>query len=189
MAKFEIAIKEIYKQEGVALTNHPKDKGKETFIGISRRHWPKWEGWDIIDNYRYHSFFPNILYSNKELKLLVETFYKENFWRPIFGDMILNQDVANFLVKTAVNIGVTKTVYWIQIAVNACNRNQRDWPDIIVDGDFGAKTLDALNIAITHRLEMVMTLILTQKNDYYLTKFLADTTQEIFVGWIKKDWR
>lgn len=46
------------------------DRGKQTYAGISRRWWPKWEGWDLIDR------------GQTPPQDMVYDFYHGSFWIP-----------------------------------------------------------------------------------------------------------
>ena len=104
MAEFLIAYKITAGNEG-GYVNDPHDSGGETYCGISRVNFPHWKGWATIDLYKsqgkvhYNVVFP-------ELANLVHEFYKTNFWDPIDGDNIDDQDVANDAYDMAVNSGV-----------------------------------------------------------------------------------
>jgi lysozyme family protein len=52
--------------------------------------------------------------------------------------------VAAELFDTAVNMGVGTATGFLQRALNALNRNQRDYPDLTLDRAIGARTLGAL---------------------------------------------
>lgn len=52
--------------------------------------------------------------------------------------------VAAELFDTAVNMGVGTATGFLQRALNALNRNQRDYPDLTLDRAIGARTLSAL---------------------------------------------
>lgn len=45
---FPYVYQQIRKLEGTYV-NHPNDKGRETYGGISRKLHPKWQGWEYID--------------------------------------------------------------------------------------------------------------------------------------------
>ena len=45
---FKKALEHMLKFEG-GYANDPNDSGGETFRGVSRRNWPKWPGWPLID--------------------------------------------------------------------------------------------------------------------------------------------
>jgi len=110
MADFSKAFPIILKNEG-EYVNDPKDSGGETYRGISRRWFPNWGGWKIIDIYKKDKKLNNKnLSENKELVNLVFSFYKKEFWDKIWGDKISNQKVANLLLDSSVNIGISNAV-------------------------------------------------------------------------------
>lgn len=105
MADFKIAFGITNKNEG-GYVNDPADHGGETYCGISRVNFPHWSGWGIIDNCKTMNHFPEILKASDLLPKLIEDFYKTNFWNPINGDNIPNQDLANQVYDASVNMGV-----------------------------------------------------------------------------------
>lgn len=109
MANFDIAFQRTSKFEG-GWVNDDADSGKETYKGISRVYQKSWAGWKIIDSYKKKSNFPKNLESDKTLQGLVKKCYRENYWTPIWGDKINNQNVANDLYDTAVNMGVGTSI-------------------------------------------------------------------------------
>jgi len=110
MADFSKAFPIILKNEG-EYVNDPKDSGGETYRGISRRWFPNWGGWKIIDIYKKDKKLNNKnLSENKELVNLVFSFYKKEFWDKIWGDKINNQKVANLLLDSSVNIGIANAI-------------------------------------------------------------------------------
>lgn len=109
MANFDIAYNRTCKFEG-GWVNDDADSGKETYKGISRAANPKWSGWAIVDSYKKKPNFPKNLDNDKKLQDLVKSCYKENYWKPIWGDKIKNQKVANDLYDTAVNMGVGMSI-------------------------------------------------------------------------------
>ena len=50
MAKFQIAEAITGRNEG-GYANNSADTGGETYAGIARNYWPKWQGWKYIDNF------------------------------------------------------------------------------------------------------------------------------------------
>jgi lysozyme family protein len=110
MANFKISIPKVLKYEG-GYVNDPNDNGGETYKGISRKFWPKWEGWVIIDKYKKSKVnFPKILDSDTKLQDLILTFYKTNFWDKIGGDKINSQSIADLMFDGAVNEGISPVI-------------------------------------------------------------------------------
>jgi lysozyme family protein len=90
----------------VGYNNDGADYGKETIGGISRKFWPNWEGWDIVDVAKKTPGFPESLVNNQGLYDLIIDFYDINFWTQIGGDGIKSEIIAEMLVKAAVHEGV-----------------------------------------------------------------------------------
>lgn len=110
MANFKISIPKVLKYEG-GYVNDPNDNGGETYKGISRKFWPKWEGWVIIDKYKKSKVnFPKVLDSDNKLQDLILTFYKTNFWDKIGGDKINNQSIADLMFDGAINEGISPVI-------------------------------------------------------------------------------
>lgn len=65
--------------------------------------------------------------------------YEPNFWKPVHGDEIVDQYVANKVYDLAVNAGVSQATALVQRALFCCGVN------IVEDRQFGPKTLAALN--------------------------------------------
>src|SRR5690242_12205432 len=94
MADYKEALAISLKWEG-GYANVTNDPGLETYCGISRNNWPAWRGWGIIDKSKPRH---NQVLKDKQLAGLVEVFYYEHFWKPIQGDRIHDQSVANLLL-------------------------------------------------------------------------------------------
>jgi len=109
MSNFKIAIVKILSSEG-GYSNDPDDTGGETYRGISRKFWPKWTGWAVIDSAKKRAGFPANLKSTNILGDAVMNFYRFNFWDTISGDSIKNQSISNMLVDSAVNEGIVPAI-------------------------------------------------------------------------------
>lgn len=161
MADFADAIGPLFLAEG-GLSNHPDDKGGQTYKGIARKFHPSWAGWYYVDR------------GEDVPDRLVIDFYRAEFWLPIKADSIMSQRIANALFSYAVNAGVSPAVKLAQQAVCVDD-----------DGVPGRITLFALNSVdpeiflakfalarIRHRIEVC-------KKDPSQRQFL--------VGWISRD--
>jgi len=110
MADYRHAINIVLQTEG-GYTNDANDAGGETYMGISRKFWPNWSGWVIVDICKKDSKnFPKNLKSNTTLTDLVIGLYKNNFWNNIGGDGISDQTIANLLIDSAVNEGIKPAI-------------------------------------------------------------------------------
>jgi lysozyme family protein len=187
MANFNESYDIILEHEG-GYTNDPVDVGGETYKGVARKYHPTWQGWDIIDAAKSESNFPNNLRSNDMLDWMIRHFYKENYWNLFWGDDIPNQEVANELFDTGVNMGVGRAVKYLQKGLNVLNRNQKNYADIVEDGGFGTNTMNALNqyLNIDDAFFLLKVMNILQGMHYinYMTK---SPTQERFArGWLKR---
>lgn len=123
MADYKKAIGKVLKAEG-GYVNDPQDRGGETYKGISRKFWPTWLGWHIIDLIKTKPGFPNNLQNSPaadikiQLDYEVNSFYYEQFWTKIGGDKIKNQQIAELLVDSAVNEGCVPAIKRAQGIVN-----------------------------------------------------------------------
>lgn len=172
MAEFKKAYAKVKKFEG-GYANNPNDRGGETYAGIARVHFPKWKGWEIIDKYKQseHSSkeLNKVLQGNGQLDVMVEHFYKVNFWNEIKGDEIINQLIADNIMDFAVNSGVSRAVKYAQRIVGVAE-----------DGDIGPNTIKAINQNTEGFVAKYKAARLS-----FLQKIVArDNTQSVFMqGW------
>jgi lysozyme family protein len=188
MADFEISHKKTSMNEG-GWANNLADKGGETFRGISRKFWPKWAGWTIIDAEKKKLVAPppfgtrefrnwvaeldKRLATNTQLSAYVDEFYKVNFWDAFRCGEIHSQSVADWLYDHTVNAGA-RGAKWIQEAVGA-----------EIDGDIGPKSIEIINASIP---EVVLSNAKKIAGDYRMKKIAADPTQRQFAkSWLSRD--
>lgn len=171
MADFNEAFAATGKNEG-GYANHPNDKGGETYTGISRKFWPGWNGWEIVDSYKTKTGFPKNLSGDSELQNRVKDFYRRNFWSHLFDD-IKSQIIANWLYDKRVNCGQEMGVKLLQRAVGVTD-----------DGKFGYVTLNAVNTTDPKTLREKLREVATT---YYLNIVKHDSAQSVFLdGWLKR---
>jgi lysozyme family protein len=188
MADFMIALKATKGEEGIYSTgtgSTAADTGGETILGIARKKNPQWPGWPLVDSYK-----PNVLkvLDDPKFKQLVEDFYRQDYWGPIKGSDISSQAVANELFDSAVNMGPSHPAKFLQNTLNLMNKNQTLYPDMVVDGVLGTKTLEALKIVLSKGEEAV---VLVSLNGFQFARYVEicknDPTQEAFFrGWAKR---
>lgn len=113
MANFDIEFDKLILKEG-GYVNDPDDAGGETYLGISRRHNPRWAGWQIIDEYKNSKIksrnLTKSLKQNYKLTNLARRLYKNYYWDIIELDDIPSQEIAHQLFDTCVNCGVTTAI-------------------------------------------------------------------------------
>ncbi len=124
MADFNGAFNKMMQNEGgYVLHNVKGDRGGETYAGIARNFWPKWEGWKYIDN-------------DKEgiAMKLVYGFYYKNFWERMGCAEIASGDKAESIFDFSVNTGIRVASRVVQMTVGAK-----------IDGIIGSKTVELIN--------------------------------------------
>jgi len=144
MAKFEIAESITGRNEG-GYANNPSDTGGETYAGIARNHWPKWDGWSLIDRIK-ETFGKSPSIINKYAKLdiflkdFISQFYKKNFWDVLKLDLVNDQQLANSVYDFGVNSGTSRSAKFLQQSIISTYSLP-----IFADSQIGNKTLSALN--------------------------------------------
>jgi lysozyme family protein len=166
--------------------NHPNDRGLETYGGISRKWYPDWAGWPIIDKAKEAANFPRNLRAIEKLKTLEILFYALEYWGPLKLDQVTNQEIAFEVYEMAVNLGKKKAVLIVQQAANVLNKLGRSYLDIEEDGKMGPATVEVLNFFNNTPAPMVRTLNGLQFRHYFeLCK--KDPSQEVnFGGWLTR---
>jgi lysozyme family protein len=133
MADFTTAYQMLLSHEG-GYVKDPDDPGGETYRGVARKIWSKWEGWDIVDMLKNQRGFPANLEKNQELQGMIEHFYRINFWDKVKGDKIDDQEVAASIFDFGVNAGLRTSSGLAQMVIGAKT-----------DGIIGPNTLKKLN--------------------------------------------
>lgn len=187
MADFMVSYRRTNQYEGEGIVNHWADRGGETYAGISRVHHPRWPGWEIIDIARNDV---RNLTTREQQRLDAEhrTFFEQEFWRRSGCHHIRDQDIADEVYDSAVNIGPGRVQEWLQIALNVSNRRGVLWSNVKVDGLVGPITGAAAERAarIPQRKWLVLQVLETQQRAHYLRLALADPTQEENkLGWFR----
>lgn len=161
---FEKAFAATMQHEG-GYSNNPKDKGGETYMGIARNRHPDWEGWPIVDALRKAG---KALSLDPDLPELVRAFYRAEFWTALRCHQIdpVSPEVAEELFEASVNCGPGNGIKFLQRALNALNSNGRMFPDLVVDGGMGPKTLRATLTCLVQRQYRL--LVKCQNGEQYL---------------------
>lgn len=182
MAVFEQAYSKTLSHEG-GYVDDPLDSGGETYKGIARNHHPKWRGWNIIDAFKDIPRFPHNLASSSDLKSLVKTFYKKGFWETNKLSCV-PQPIANEVFDTGVNMGAVTAARILQKALNLLNRNGKTFPELVVDGKIGGKTLAAIKACDLSKLNTTLNLL---QGERYMNIVRKNPKQErFFNGWLNR---
>lgn len=112
MANFDKEFDELILAEG-GYVDDPDDAGGETYLGISRKANPKWDGWAKIDAIKKKYGTKNITSRLKQDDKLTESAklrYKDKYWDVMELDDIPSQGIAHQLFDTCVNCGKTTAI-------------------------------------------------------------------------------
>ncbi len=171
----DILIDKVIKIEG-DFSDHPADGGGPTRWGIT----------EVVA--RAHGYAGDMRHFPREYAAAI---YKDKYWlRPGF-DQIAEQapDIAAELFDTGINMGTGTACGFLQRALNALNRNGRDYKDISVDCEIGRKTRAALEAYLRKRGPRGKTVLLKAIEALQGARYikLAETrpaNQAFLYGWL-----
>lgn len=116
MALFEKAFAKTVAAEG-GYVNNPNDRGGETYMGITRKNYPKLKMWATIDklkNVLSKRDLNSKLSKDEDIQKEVKEVYKKNYWTPLKLDLINSQRVANEFFDISVNCGTKAAIKSMQ---------------------------------------------------------------------------
>lgn len=124
------ALVELLRREG-GFVHHRDDRGGATNWGIT----------EAVA--RAHGWTGAMRDLPRETALAI---YRQQYWLAPRFDAVadFSPKLAVELFDTGVNMGTGVAVSMLQRCLNALNRNQRDWPDVVADRLVGPATLTAL---------------------------------------------
>lgn len=184
MADFNKAFEITMGHEG-GYANNPNDNGGETYKGVARKFWPKWEGWKAIDAIK-SKYGASAAIINKHagtdaaLQKAIKSFYKTNFWDVYSLDKVNDQAIAEEMFDTGVNMGIKVEAEFLQRALNLTNNNGKLFKDLFVDGDIGPITLGVLNNHPNKKL--VLKILNVMQGARYIDIAERNKTQEMFIN-------
>ena len=154
--------------EGRTVHNDPRDPGGQTCCGISRRYYPGWLGWTMVDSGTT---------SGPSLEQAVSAFYRESYsglWAT------LPERVREVAVDTAVNMGHVYAVQCLQDALNRLAGSEY----VAVDGQLGPQTKAAIKTVDPSALAFTMAAIRMAE---YNRRSRKDKAKAVFLsGWINR---
>lgn len=174
-------ITRVLAREGDAYTQHVDDSGGPTKFGITQ---------GALSEYLRRP----ALASDVERLTIIQAreFY---YWRQVHApkfDQIaaISLPIGAELIDTGTLTGPNRAAIFLQRSLNALNLRGLHYPDVIVDGDAGPRTRDALRMFLGRRGAEGETVLLAALNSL-LGEFLIDLAErrpkdETFVyGWLK----
>ncbi|MEJ2767510.1 glycoside hydrolase family 108 protein [Mycetohabitans sp. B46] len=175
MTAFDDAFEKTVAREG-GYSNHPDDSGGETAYGIT-------EAVARAEGY----LGPMALLPLATAKAI----YRRRYWERLHLEDVaaLSAPIALELFDTGVNMGTQVAAQFLQRALNVFNRRQADYPDMMVDGLIGLKTIAALKAFLDKRKASGQVALLKALNSLQGARYieLAERREkdEAFVfGWI-----
>lgn len=193
METFERAFKAtiLHETSGDKVTDNNRfDPGGFTYYGIARNRWPRWKGWNVVEQDVKTYGRPRTIEENPFLGEAVRAFYRTEFWFAGNLERIAAQSpsVAMELFDTGVNIGIGAAGLMLQRALNLMNRRGTLWQDIKVDGAVGPITLATLSVCLAKRGERLLYRVLNfMQGKHYidLMEAVPDKFEE-FIGWFER---
>lgn len=169
---FKNALKKTLAHEG-GYVNHPDDPGGETNYGITVA---------VARAFGYTGSMRDIPMAT------VEAIYKKNYWDALRLDEFPagTAPICEELFDSAVNAGVGRAVRWLQASLNALNKD-KNVPDLVVDGQFGQKTLDAVRALPGKDYPILLKLLNVYQGSHYAQLCEKDRKFRTFIrGWFSR---
>lgn len=175
MNDVEKLLDDLIDREG-GYSDHPADRGGPTNWGITQA------------VARAHGYSGDMRHLSQDMARHI---YREQYWRaPGFaavGDIA--PSLAGELFDTGVNMGPAIAVGFLQRALNALNRNGRDYADMAVDRKLGPVTLAALKAFLRIRGQageaVLLKAVEALQGERYIALAESRPANEAFLyGWI-----
>lgn len=175
LSNIDHLIEEVIAREG-SYVDHPDDRGGPTRWGITQA---------VARRHGYQGEMRRLPQSD------AAAIYRKIYWVAPGFDRIseIAPNLASELFDIGVNMGTGVATGFLQRALNALNRNNRDYADIIVDRTIGSATLRALDAFLAVRGDSAE-LVLVKAIDalqgaHYLRLAEVRPSQEAFLyGWL-----
>lgn len=166
--------------------NDPNDRGGETNFGITKAVALQVKA-DLIQKFKWDQTMKHL---TKDMAVYI---YGLNYWDPLKLDMVFNLSpaIADKLFDQAVNCGVAQAATWLQTLLNVLNQDQKLYPDMVVDGHLGLKTIDALSRFIKARGTQgqwaILKGLICLQGSHYISISESRTKNETFTfGWLNR---
>lgn len=173
-AQFHIAYKIVLEHEGY-YSNHSKDRGRETYSGITRKYNKDWNGWERLDRYKRST--GKIKWNQKidELDSLVMNFYL-GIWIDEGFHELRSQKIANYVFDFRINSPVGMKI--VQRSLNDLGYN------VPLTRKLDKATINALNDVNEEEFFEVM---VGRRVRFYTNIVKNDKSQKGFLNhWLKR---
>lgn len=145
----------VLSRESSAYTNDPADRGGPTKYGITQATLARDRG---------------VLVTPEDVQRLTEAearaiYFRRYVTQPGFGKVAaIDERIGEEVIDAGVLCGQGRAATWLQVALNALNREALDFPDLTEDGDIGPATLEALSAYLAKRGDVGRTVLLRVLN-------------------------
>lgn len=172
---FDSAFKKVVLIEG-GYSDNPADSGGKTMYGVTEA---------VARAAGFSGLMRDLSPSQ------ARSIYKARYWDVLRLDDVdeLSPSVAHEVFDTAVNCGVGVAGTFLQRALNALNRQEKDYDDIVADGIVGLMTLAALRAYLKKRgnegeLVMMRALNSLQGARYIELAERREKDEQFLYGWM-----
>lgn len=176
MAEFNEAVELVLKNEGL-LVKENHDKGGITKFGISLRFL---RSLDLETLKKYGIFEYPVDDTIRDLSIdKAKEIYRGEFWNAASFEKIGNQEQANYIFDTAVNMGIAPAIKCVQRAVWSVMKRR----EIQDDGILGVQTL----AGIQRCGFLLMPAMRSERAGYYRLTVAHDAQQDANLqGWLNR---
>lgn len=181
MKTIDDIVAEIIKAEGSTYTEDKSDSGGPTRYGITLK---------TLSDYRGNSCTA-VDVMNLTEKEAKQIYLNRYYIEPKFNLLMpISAEITSEVVDAGVNIGQGNACRILQRSLNAFNQQAELYPDLIVDGNCGQRTADALKKFIEKRKkegERVLMVLLNCLQGAYYTELVErrQKDEKYFYGWLK----
>lgn len=151
--------------------NDPKDAGGETKFGIT------------VAVARKNGYLDAMAAMPKSVAFEI---YSKKYWDSVLASEMPDK-IAAEVVDSGINMGTHRSGVFLQTSLNALNNQGKLYNDLMVDGNIGPATINALNCYLTTRDEETLLKALNcLQGAFYIGLSERRETDEKFVyGWLK----
>lgn len=167
--------------------NDKDDAGGETNCGITKAVAMRYLA-ELKANFGWNGQMRDL---TKEMAFYI---YDVGFWRPLRLDDIHARcpQLADKMFDIGINIGPGVAAKWLQTTLNVLNLKQKHYPDLLVDGALGAKTIAAIDACMKARgkketLWTILKALLCKQGAHYIDISVNREDNETFTfGWYNR---
>lgn len=172
---FNDALRRTLRVEG-EYSDHPSDPGGETRWGIRE---------SVARTHGYEGDMQDLPIG------LAKEIYWDSYWTEIGGEHLAEWDhrLAEEVFDTAVNMGTSKAITFLQRSLAVLNRQGDDYQDIRVDGLWGPNTRGALDAFLAKRGDRGVEVLLRVLNGLQTARYVElaeeiESLEDFVFGWI-----